>query len=141
MAKLTKKAKTLATTIDRNDTAIRSIGRGHHPIYLHAFASEIPSNALANRVIANRGNKANRGAAARRSDRLIGALPAKIFRGSESDNRFTGPRQFVHSDHAIDRGVADHMDHLGPLSTTVAPVSARDARRRKLAAGSRPGCG
>ena len=31
----------LAMTIDRNDTTIRSIRRGHHPIGLHAFASEI----------------------------------------------------------------------------------------------------
>ena len=130
----------LAMTIDRNDTTIRPIRRGRHPVGLHAFASETRTNALAQRVIADWGDKANRRAAARRDDRLIGALAAKIFRGSESHDRFTGPRKALHSNDAIDRGVADHMDHLGPLSTTVAPVSARDARRRKPVADSRSGC-
>ena len=132
----------LAMTIDRNDATIRPIRRGRHPVGLHAFASETGPNALAQRVIANRGDKANRRAAARRDDRLIGALAAKIFRGSESHDRFTGPRKALHSNDAIDRGVADHMDHLGPLSATASrPVSARDARRRKPVAGSRSGCG
>ena len=50
-------------------------------------------------------------AAARRRDRLIGALAAKILGGAASHDRFTGPRKPVHSNHAVDRGVADHMDH------------------------------
>ena len=124
----------LAMTIDRNDATIRPIRRGRHPVYLHAFASEIRSNALAKRVIADWGDKANRRAAARRDDRLIGALAAEIFRRAESHDRFAGARKLVHSNHAIDRGVADHMDHLGPLSATVAPrqrarCSAENTRR------------
>ena len=127
------------STIDRDDATIRPVRRSRHPVRLHAFASETRTNALAERVIANWGDKANRRAAARRDDRLIGALAAKIFRGSESHDRFTGPRKPLHSNDAVDRGVADHMDHLGPLSATHRPVSARDARRRKPGADSRSG--
>jgi hypothetical protein len=87
----------LALTINRDDTAIRPIRRGRHPICHHAFASEIRPNALAERVIANWGDKANRRAAARRDDRLIGALPTQIFTGSESHDRFTGSRKPLHS--------------------------------------------
>jgi hypothetical protein len=64
---------------------------------------------------------AKRRAAAPRDHRLIGALASKILRGAEGRDRFTGPRKPLHSNHAIDRGVANHMDHLAPLSTTVAP--------------------
>jgi hypothetical protein len=127
----------LALTINRDDTAIRPIRRGRHPICHHAFASEIRPNALAERVIANWGDKANRRAAARRDDRLIGTLPTQIFRGSESHDRFTG------------RGNLSTRIKLStaalPITWIILPrfarVSARDARRRRPVAGSRSRCG
>ena len=128
----------LAMTIDRDDATVRPMRRDRHPVCLDAFASETRTNALAKRVVADWSDEANRRAAARRDDRLIGALAAEIFRRSERHDRFAGPRKPLHSDYAIDRGVADHMDHFGPCSPA---VSARDARRRTLAVGSRSICG
>ena len=67
------------------------------------------------RVVANGGDKANTRATPRRDNGLIGALAAQIFRGSESHDRFAGPWKPVHSNHAIDRGVTNHMDHFTPF--------------------------
>jgi hypothetical protein len=114
--------------IDRNDTTIRPIWRSHHAIRQHAFAIETRTNALTERVIADGGDKANRRAAARRDNRLIGALASKILRGSERHDRFTGPRKPLNSNHAIDRGIANHMDHLAPLSAAVLILSHQRAR-------------
>ena len=113
--------RVLATTIDCDDATIRPARRNGQPAGLHAFASEIRANALAERVIADWSDKANRRAAARRDDRLIGALAAEIFGGSESHDRFTGPRKPLHANDAVDRSIADHMDHLEPLATPIAP--------------------
>jgi hypothetical protein len=115
----------LATAIDCDDATIRSISGSRQPVRLHAFASETRTNALSHRVIANRGDKADVGPAARRDDRLIGALSAKILRSPESHDRFTGSREPLHSNHAIHGGIANHMDHFGPLSAIGAPRSIR----------------
>ncbi len=108
-------------TVNRNDATICPMRRDRHSVCFHAFASETGANALTESVIANRRDKTNRRSATRGGDRLIGALAAEVFRSAESHDRLTGPRESLHSNHAVDRGVADHMDHLCPLSATVGP--------------------
>jgi hypothetical protein len=51
--------------------------------------NSLTTNALARRVIANWADQANRRAAAGHVSCLIGLFAPKIFRGSESDDRFT----------------------------------------------------
>ena len=135
----------LAMAVDRNDATIRPIRRGRHPVRLHAFTSETGPNALAERIIANWSDKANRRAAAGRHDRLIGAFAAKIFRRSKSHDRFdraagASPLESRYRPRRC-RSHGSSCPVVRRRARRPLPVSASDARRRKPAAGSRPGYG
>jgi hypothetical protein len=69
----------LALTIDRDDAAVRPVGRGRKAVRQHAFGGEIGANALALRQGTDCDDQADLGTATSRGDRLIGALAAKIF--------------------------------------------------------------
>ena len=110
-----------AMAIDGNGATIRPVRRGRQPVRLHALGerdlSECARRAR-HRQLARQGEQGRRSAPRRPP---IGALAAKIFGGAQSHDRFTGPRKSLHPNHAIDRGVADHMDHL-PLSAANQPL-------------------
>jgi hypothetical protein len=68
-------------------------------------------NKLAARVRANCGYEANLFPAARRGNRLIGALAAKVVRRSKRHDRLARVSKPLHPDHRIDRRVANDVNH------------------------------